>query len=41
MKYIICAIPMALCIELLSYVCLSAIATMLLWDILKTMEGKW
>lgn len=41
MKYIISALPIALCIEVVSYICLCVLATMLVWDILKEMEGKW
>lgn len=41
MKYLFFALPLTLCIELVSYVCLSILATMLVWDILKEMDGKW
>lgn len=41
MKYLIGALPLVLCVEVISYVCLCVLAVMLVWDILKAMEGKW
>ena len=41
MKYIFCAVPLVLCIELVSYICLCIIATMFMWDLCKAMDGKW
>lgn len=41
MKYLICSLPLVLCIELVSYVCLAIMAVMVVWDICQTMYGKW
>lgn len=41
MKYILCSIPLVLCIEVLSYICLCVLAAMFVWDICETMNGKW
>ena len=41
LKYFIASVPLVLCIELVSYVCLTVIAVMVVWDILQTMYGKW
>lgn len=40
MKYLVCAMPMLLCSEIVSIVCLSALVGCFLFDAYKEKEGR-
>jgi len=39
MKYLVCLLPMILCIEVVSYACLATVGVMFIFDVIATGKG--
>lgn len=39
MKYLVCALPMLLCVEVISYACLATIAVMFMFELVTVGKG--